>query len=101
MTPLRWNWSSWLTETRRPTRWLSIVPWPLRPLGQVGTARVDRAARVAKGQRGHVGGFDGRFERALAPGVPRIVARRFAQWHARCLTLSYWAVGPPVDRHDG
>ena len=27
---------------------------PLRPLGQVGMARVDRAARVAKGQRGAV-----------------------------------------------
>ena len=36
-----------LTDTR-----LGIVPWPLRPLGQVGTARLDRAARVAKGQRG-------------------------------------------------
>jgi hypothetical protein len=32
-------------------RWLSIVPCPLRPLGQVGMARVDRAARVAKGPR--------------------------------------------------
>jgi hypothetical protein len=34
------------------TRWLSIAPWPLRPLGQVGTARADRAARVAKGSEG-------------------------------------------------
>jgi hypothetical protein len=31
---------------------LTTKPWPLRPLGQVGMARVDRAARVAKGQRG-------------------------------------------------
>lgn len=35
-----------------PTRWFSIVPCPPRPLGQVGMARVDRAARVAKGRRG-------------------------------------------------
>jgi hypothetical protein len=37
--------------------WTSTVvdhqsPGPLRPLGQVGMARVDRAARVPKGQRG-------------------------------------------------
>jgi hypothetical protein len=30
--------------------WLSVVLWPLRPLG--GMAREDRAARVAKGRRG-------------------------------------------------
>jgi hypothetical protein len=36
----------------RSTHRLSIAPCHLRPLGQVGMARVDRAARVAKGQRG-------------------------------------------------
>jgi hypothetical protein len=42
---------------------------------------------------------DGRFELALAPAVPRIVARRFGPMRARCLTWSYWAVGLSVDRH--
>jgi hypothetical protein len=39
-----------------PMEWTSTVvdhrALPLRPLGQVGMARVDGAARVPKGQRG-------------------------------------------------
>src|SRR5215470_2380933 len=52
MTPLRWNWSSWLTETRRPTRWLSIVPWPLRSpwAGRAGEGR--SGSKGGEGQRG-------------------------------------------------
>jgi hypothetical protein len=55
MTPLRWKWSANTLGSLKPgdpQRWLSIVPCPPSPLGHVGMARVDRAARVAKGQRG-------------------------------------------------
>jgi hypothetical protein len=32
-----------------PRHWLSIVPWPLRPLGQVGMAKVDRGSKGGEG----------------------------------------------------
>jgi hypothetical protein len=55
MTPLRWNWSAnnpWLTETGSHQQ---LTPTRSRY------------------------GSDGCFERALAPGVPRIVARHLAE----------------------
>jgi hypothetical protein len=49
MTPLRWNWSSWLTETRRPTRWLSIVSLAPSPPWAGREAKEDRAAKGGEG----------------------------------------------------
>jgi hypothetical protein len=58
-------------------------------------ARVDRAARVAKGQRG-----GNRCPRSAAHTyrscVPEDCGEARGPVHTRCLTLSYWAAGSSV-----
>jgi hypothetical protein len=69
---------------------------PFAPLGQVGMARVDRAARVAKGQRGAAIDVPAHCcDRPWPPAVLRIVARRFAQ----CTRGASRGPTGPLDRH--
>jgi hypothetical protein len=93
---------SWLTETWRPTRWLSIGPWPLCPLGQVGDGEGRSGSqgwrRASEGRESTLPAH--RFERALAPGCAEDCGEAFRPMRTRCLG-SDWAVGSSVDRQIG
>jgi hypothetical protein len=57
----------------RSTQWVTTVPWPPSPLGQVGVARVARAVRVAKGVRGATMTVPAQMGLRFQPTIPRLV----------------------------